>query len=107
MFTPEELRALEEAGTRSVDVAQFVPLAAVDPVYFERTYYLEAAIQRKVEGRQVTVAEPGPTPPGNVVDLMSALKASLERDSRRPPQRAPAKAAGRAHARARRKSAHS
>ena len=40
MFTPEELQALEEAGTRSVDVAQFVPLAAVDPVYFERTYYL-------------------------------------------------------------------
>jgi DNA end-binding protein Ku len=34
MFTPEELKALEEAGTRSVDVAQFVPLAAVDPVYF-------------------------------------------------------------------------
>src|SRR6185312_16859095 len=40
MFTPEELKALEEAGTHSVDVAQFVPLAAVDPVYFERTYYL-------------------------------------------------------------------
>jgi DNA end-binding protein Ku len=40
MFTPEELQALEEAGTHSVEVAQFVPLAAVDPVYFERTYYL-------------------------------------------------------------------
>ena len=40
MFTPEELQALEEAGTRSVDVAEFVPLAAVDPVYFARTYYL-------------------------------------------------------------------
>jgi len=30
MFTAEELKALEEAGTHSVDVAQFVPLAAVD-----------------------------------------------------------------------------
>ena len=40
MFTPEELKALEEAGTHSIDVAQFVPLAAVDPVYFETTYYL-------------------------------------------------------------------
>ena len=34
MFTAEELQALEEAGTHSVVVSQFVPLAAVDPVYF-------------------------------------------------------------------------
>ncbi len=224
MFTPEELQALEEAGTHSVDVAQFVPLAAVDPVYFERTYYLapdqggakpftlfvtalresgrcavgrwashgrghvvilrpiddalalhqlhfapevqsvaalgvesakvrdaelklarqlieqqsaetfdpaaypdevkarvEEAIQRKVEGREVTVAEPRPTAGGNVVDLMSALKASLERGStasgqgrgpgraatRRPPKRAPARPPGGAHPRAHRKAAHS
>ena len=224
MFTPQELKALEEAGTHSVDVAQFVPLAAVDPVYFERTYYLapdqggakpftlfvtalresgrcavarwashgrdhvvilrpigdalalhqlhfapevqsvealgvasakvrdaelklarqlieqqsaesfdpraypdevkervEAAIQRKVEGKEVTVSEPRPTATGNVVDLMSALKASLERGSapsgqtptraraasRRPPRRAPERAPGRAHPRPHRKSAHS
>jgi DNA end-binding protein Ku len=225
MFTPEELKALEEAGTHSVDVAQFVPLAAVDPVYFERTYYMapdqggakpftlfvtalrdsgrcavgrwashgrdhavilrpidnalalhqlhfapevqsvsalgvestkvrdaelklarqlieqqsadtfdpgafpdevkarvEEAIQRKVEGRQVTVAEPRPGPAGNVVDLMSALKASLERGSeasggrsdgrerasaRRAPKRASARAPARAHARGHGKAAHS
>ena len=224
MFTPEELKALEEAGTHSIDVAQFVPLVAVDPVYFERTYYLapdqggskpytlfvtalresgrcavgrwashgrahvvilrpvgnalalhqlhfapevqsvtalgiesakvrdaelklarqlieqqsvesfdpaafpdevkarvEAAIQRKVEGQEVTVAEPRAEPGGNVVDLMSALRASLERGSgaggppgrreraatRRPPQRAPARAPARSHPRAHRKSAHS
>jgi DNA end-binding protein Ku len=223
MFTPEELKALEEVGTHSVDVAQFVPLAAVDPVYFDTTYYLapdqggtkpftlfvtalresgrcavgrwashgrdhvvilrpvdnalalhqlhfapevqsvaalgvesvnvrdaelklarqlieqqsaetfdptafpdevkarvEAAIQRKVEGKEVTVAEPGPAPAGNVVDLMSALKASLERGSktsgparaagpaaRRPPRRTPAKAAVPAHSRAHRKASHS
>ncbi|MGH8287448.1 MAG: Ku protein [Steroidobacteraceae bacterium] len=40
MFTPEELKALEEAGSHSVDVAEFVPLAAVDPVYFDTAYYL-------------------------------------------------------------------
>lgn len=224
MFTAEELRALEEAGTHSVDVSQFVPLAAIDPVYFERTYYLapdqggakpftlfvtalresgrcavgrwashgrghvvilrpidnalalhqlhfapevqsvaalgvesakvrdpelklarelieqqsaesfdpaafpdevksrvEAAIQRKVEGKQVTVAEPGPAPAGNVVDLMSALKASLEHSSkpsgparagertgaRKPPRRAPERASGRAQPRGHRKAAHS
>src|SRR6185437_3543569 len=214
MFTPEELKALEEAGTHSVDVAQFVPLAAVDPVYFERTYYLapdqggakpftlfvtalresgrcavgrwashgrdhvvilrpidnalalhqlhfapevqsvtalgvesakvrdaelklarqlieqqsvesfdpaaypdevkarvEEAIQRKVAGKQFKVAEPRPESGGNVVDLMSALKASLARGSgatgsarasggaaaRRPPRRAAARTSGRAH----------
>jgi DNA end-binding protein Ku len=224
MFTPEELRALEEAGTHSVDVAQFVPLAAVDPVYFERTYYLapdqggakpftlfvtalresgrcavgrwashgrdhvvilrpignalalhqlhfapevqsadalgvesakvregelklarqlieqqaverfdpaaypdevkarvEEAIQRKVQGREVTVAEPRPAPGGNVVDLMSALKASLERgpaataqppergraSARRPPKRAPGTRPARARPRAPRKAAQS
>jgi len=224
MFTPQELRALEEAGTHSVDVTQFVPLAAVDPVYFERTYYLapdqggakpftlfvtalresgrcavgrwashgrdhvvilrpidnalalhqlhfapevqsvaalgvasakvrdgelklarqlieqqsaesfdpaaypdevkarvEEAIQRKVEGKQFTVAEPRRATGGNVIDLMSALKASLERGTggkqaeqvseratkRRPPRRAPARASSRAQPRAHRKSAHS
>jgi DNA end-binding protein Ku len=225
MFTGEELRALEEAGTHSVEVSQFVPLAAVDPVYFERTYYLapdqggakpftlfatalresgrcavgrwashgrdhvvilrpignalalhqlhfapevqsvaalgvesakvrdaelklarqlieqqsadsfdpaafpdevkarvEEAIQRKVEGRQVSVAEPRAAPGGNVVDLMSALKASLERGSgarapaaraaeraatRRPPRHAAARASRRAQPRPHRKTAHS
>ena len=224
MFTPKELKALEEAGSHSVDVTQFVPLAAVDPVYFERTYYLapdqggakpftlfvtalresgrcavgrwashgrdhvvilrpignalalhqlhfaaevhavealgvasakvrdgelklarqlieqqsaesfdpaaypdevkarvEEAIQRKVEGKHFTVAEPRPEAGGNVVDLMSALKASLERSSankgsprayeraatRRPPRRAPARASGRVQSRAHRKTARS
>jgi DNA end-binding protein Ku len=225
MFTPEELKSLEEAGTHSVDVAQFVPLAAVDPVYFERTYYLapdqggakpftlfvkalresgrcavgrwashgrdhvvilrpidnalalhqlhfapevqsvaalgvegakvrdaelklarqlieqqsadtfdptafpdevkarvEEAIQRKVEGREVTVAEPREATGGNVVDLMSALRASLDRGSResgqrpggreraaarRPPKRAHARAPARAHGRGHGKAAHS
>jgi DNA end-binding protein Ku len=225
MFTPDELKALEEAGTHSIDVAQFVPLTAVDPVYFERTYYLapdqggakpftlfvtalresgrcavgrwashgrdhvvilrpidnalalhqlhfapevqsvaalgvesakvrdaelklarqlieqqsaetfdpaaypdevkarvEEAIQRKVEGKEVTVSEPRPAPGGNVVDLMSALKASLEKGSaasgqrpegrergaaRRPPKRARDRPPGRTHARGHGKAAHS
>jgi DNA end-binding protein Ku len=222
MFTPAELKELEEAGTHSIDVAQFVPLAAVDPVYFERTYYLapdqggakpftlfvtalresgrcavgrwashgrdhvvilrpidnalalhqlhfapevqsvaalgvesakvreaelklarqlieqqsadafdpaafpdevkarvEEAIQRKVEGREVTVAEPPPAPGGNVIDLMSALKASLERSSkpsaeqrrerastRRPAQRASERRPARAPSRSHRKASH-
>jgi DNA end-binding protein Ku len=39
-FTPEELKSLEEKATGSIDIAEFVPLAAIDPVYFDRPYYL-------------------------------------------------------------------
>jgi DNA end-binding protein Ku len=40
IFTPEELKALEEAGTHSADITEFVPLESVDPVYFDKAYYL-------------------------------------------------------------------
>ena len=40
MFSPEELKALEEAGTHSADITEFVPLKTVDPVYFDKAYYL-------------------------------------------------------------------
>ncbi|HKY90181.1 MAG TPA: Ku protein [Nevskiaceae bacterium] len=40
IFTPEELKALEEAGTHTADITEFVPIEAVDPVYFDKAYYL-------------------------------------------------------------------
>src|SRR5258706_8140039 len=40
MFTPEELKALEEAGTNTAEITEFVPLKSVDPVYFDKAYYL-------------------------------------------------------------------
>jgi DNA end-binding protein Ku len=40
MFAPEELKALEEAGTHSADITEFVPLKTIDPVYFDKAYYL-------------------------------------------------------------------
>jgi len=40
MFTPEEIKAFEEAGSHSVDVSEFVPLESIDPIYFDRAYYL-------------------------------------------------------------------
>ena len=40
MFTPEELKAMEEAGTHTADITEFVPIEAVDPVYFDKAYYL-------------------------------------------------------------------
>src|SRR5688500_780377 len=40
MFSPEELKALEEAGTHSADITEFIPAKAIDPVYFDKAYYL-------------------------------------------------------------------
>ena len=40
MFSADELKALEDTTTHSIDIGQFVPLASVDPVYFDGTYYL-------------------------------------------------------------------
>src|SRR5579864_9542181 len=185
-FTPEEIKALEEVGTHSVEISEFVPIESVDPVYFDKTYYLapdkgagkpyalltaalkqagrcgvghwaargkgylvilrpigdvlamqqlhyaadvrrasevevpkpdvkaaelklaqqlidqqtnekfdpdsykdelrgriEAAIQKKVEeGQEITMAEPAPAGEGKVIDLMEALRASLEKKGR-------------------------
>jgi DNA end-binding protein Ku len=40
MFSPDEVKALEDATTHSIDISQFVPLESFDPVYFDGTYYL-------------------------------------------------------------------
>ena len=182
-FTPEEIKAMEEAGSHAVEISEFVPIESIDPVYYDKTYYLapdkgagkpyalltealkqakrcgvgrwaargkgylvilrpigdvlamqqlhyaadvrlaseveipkpevkpaelklaqqlidaqtaekfdpdaykdevrgriEAAIKKKVdEGQEITMAEPAPPGEGKVIDLMEALRASLER----------------------------
>jgi DNA end-binding protein Ku len=40
MFSPEELKALEDTTSHAIDIGQFVPLESVDPLYFDGTYYL-------------------------------------------------------------------
>ena len=40
VFTPEELKSMEEAGTGMAEITEFVPIEAVDPVYFDKAYYL-------------------------------------------------------------------
>ena len=39
-FTDEELKGLEGEASQMIDIAEFVPLIQVDPIYFEKTYYL-------------------------------------------------------------------
>ncbi len=215
VFTPEELKALEEIGTHTVEITEFVPIESIDPVYFDKAYYLgpdkggakpyalltralretgrcalgrwaargkqyivmvrpvaeglvmqqllyaaevrsiseveipktevrpaelalatqlieqqaapafdpaaytddvktriEAAVQKKVEGQEIAIAEEAPAPTAQVIDLMEALRASLKKKApeaakpaaqaagRKPPKRAeqdapPAKRASR------------
>jgi DNA end-binding protein Ku len=186
MFTPQEIKALEEAGSDAVDIDEFVPLSAIDPVYYDKTYYLapdkggskpytlfatalresgrcavgrwatrgrehivilrpfenglalqqlhfsaevrpiselelenavvrenelklarqlidqqtsdsfdptefvdevkarvEAAIQQKIQGREISLSEPRPAAAETVIDLMSALRASIDRTTAR------------------------
>jgi DNA end-binding protein Ku len=40
MFSPEELKTLEEAGTHTAEITEFVPIDSIDPVYFDKAYYL-------------------------------------------------------------------
>ena len=40
VFTDEELKALDEQATSGIEITEFLPRDAVDPVYLERTYYL-------------------------------------------------------------------
>src|SRR5882672_9547294 len=40
IFTPEELKAMEEVGTHMAEITEFVPIESIDPVYFDKAYYL-------------------------------------------------------------------
>lgn len=40
LFSGEEIKALDEKATNAIDIAEFVPLAAVDRIYLEKVYYL-------------------------------------------------------------------
>jgi DNA end-binding protein Ku len=40
VFTREELEALRPASSRTIEIVQFVPLAQIDPIHFQRSYYL-------------------------------------------------------------------
>jgi len=40
VFTDEEIKALEEQASKSIEIVEFVPSAKVDPLYFDSCYYL-------------------------------------------------------------------
>lgn len=40
LFTPDEVKAVEEDPTRAIAISEFIPMDKVDPVYFDKPYYL-------------------------------------------------------------------
>jgi len=40
MFTPEELAALEDKSEHTIDIVSFIPNSAIDPIYYDKAYYL-------------------------------------------------------------------
>ena len=39
-FTKDELKALEQASSGAIDITEFVPAESIDPVFYEKAYYL-------------------------------------------------------------------
>jgi DNA end-binding protein Ku len=39
-FTPEEIKRFDEVGTHTIEIAEFVSIDAIDPMYFDKAYYL-------------------------------------------------------------------
>jgi DNA end-binding protein Ku len=40
LFTPDELKALEEGSRHTIDIVAFIPEKAVDPIYYDKAYFL-------------------------------------------------------------------
>lgn len=40
LFTPDELKALEEGSRQTIDIVSFVPEHSVDPIYYDKAYFL-------------------------------------------------------------------
>jgi DNA end-binding protein Ku len=39
-FSPEELQALDVDSIKAIDIVNFVPLEDIDPIYYNKTYYV-------------------------------------------------------------------
>ncbi|MEM7050992.1 MAG: Ku protein [Acidobacteriota bacterium] len=40
LFSPEEIKAVNPPATNAIEIVEFVPIEEVDPIYFEKSYYL-------------------------------------------------------------------
>src|SRR3970282_1610367 len=92
IMSDENFDKLPLPSRRTIELAAFVKAEEIDPVYYEKSYYLEPdeggikpfallmralmeLIEAKLQGEEfVEAPEPAPA---NVTDLMAALKASV------------------------------
>jgi DNA end-binding protein Ku len=40
LFTPEELKAVQESPSHTVDIVAFIPADAIDPIFYDKAYFL-------------------------------------------------------------------
>ena len=40
IFTPDELKAVEDSATHTIEIVAFIPERAVDPIYYDKAYYI-------------------------------------------------------------------
>ena len=72
---PAELKLARQLIEQQTSATQFDPTAYTD----ELRARIQAEIEKKVEGQEISVSEIAPEGSGKVIDLMEALRASLEK----------------------------
>ncbi|MBB3176873.1 Ku protein [Variovorax sp. Sphag1AA] len=40
IFTPDELKAVEDSATHTIEIVAFIPERAVDPIFYDKAYYI-------------------------------------------------------------------
>jgi len=40
MFSDEEIKALQQQASQAIEIVEFLPVESVDPIYFDKSYYL-------------------------------------------------------------------
>jgi DNA end-binding protein Ku len=40
IFQPDELKALQESPSQTIDIVAFIPAAAIDPIFYDKAYFL-------------------------------------------------------------------
>src|ERR1700737_1273504 len=40
LFTEEELKAMEEKATQTIEISEFIPREAIDPIYFSKANFI-------------------------------------------------------------------
>ena len=52
IVTDDDLASLPVASSKSIEVQEFVPLESIDPIYFDRSYYLSTSTGATTSSRR-------------------------------------------------------